>query len=74
LAATRNLLIVEDDPEWCDIYTRAAAREGMHTVKVATDLTRAAALINELQFAVAFIDIGLDVADDRNIDGLRVMD
>lgn len=74
MAATRNLLIVEDDPEWCEIYTRAAAREGMPTVKVATDLTRAAALINELQFAVAFIDIGLDVADDRNIDGLRVMD
>ena len=27
-----------------------------------------------MQFAIAFIDIGLDVADDRNIDGLRVMD
>ena len=40
-------------------------------MKVATDLTRAAALINELQFAVAFIDIGLDVADDRNMGGLR---
>ena len=46
----------------------------MPTVKVAEDLAEATALIDEMQFAVAFVDIGLDVANDRNIDGLRVMD
>jgi CheY-like chemotaxis protein len=74
LAAAANLLIVEDDPQWCDIYVDIATREGMSTVKVAKDLSEATALIDEMQFAVALIDIGLDVADDRNIDGLRVMD
>ena len=70
----RNLLIVEDEPEWCDIYIGVAKREGVRTVKIAEDLAQAAALVDEIQFAVAFIDIGLDVADNRNIDGLRVMD
>lgn len=74
MAVARSLLIVEDDSEWCGIYSRAAARQGIRTVKVANDFADAAALIDEMQFAMAFIDIGLDVADDRNIDGLRVMD
>jgi ActR/RegA family two-component response regulator len=68
-----NLLIVEDDKEWCAAYERAAAREGMHTVKVAKNLRDADALINDLQFAVAFIDVGLNVSDDQNVDGVRVM-
>jgi CheY-like chemotaxis protein len=74
LTAARNLLIVEDEPEWCEIYADVAKREGVHSVKIAEDLAQAAALVDEIQFAVAFIDIGLDVGDDRNIDGLRVMD
>jgi len=74
LTAPRNVLIVEDEPDWCDIYARIAAREGARTVKIAKDLVRAAALVDEIQFAVAFIDIGLDVSKDHNIDGLRVMD
>lgn len=74
MTGARNLLIVEDEPEWRDIYARAAAREGVHTVKAAKDLAEATALIDEIQFAMAFIDIGLDVGDDRNIDGLQIMD
>lgn len=74
MTVTRSLLIVEDDFEWRGIYARAAARQGVRTVKVANNLADAAALIDEIQFAMAFIDIGLDVGDDRNIDGLRVMD
>lgn len=74
MTRARNLLIVEDEPEWCDIYARAAAREGVRTVKAAKDLAQATKLIDEIQFAMAFIDIGLDVDDDRNIDGLRIMD
>jgi ActR/RegA family two-component response regulator len=74
LTTARNLLIVEDDSEWCGIYARAAARHNVRAVKVANDLADATALIENMQFAIAFIDIGLDVGDDRNIDGLRVMD
>lgn len=70
----RNLLIVEDDEEWRDAYSRNVARAGAFRVKVAESLISAKALIDEMQFAVAFIDIGLDVNDDQNVDGLLVMD
>lgn len=73
-SSAANLLIVEDDKEWCAAYLRAAAREGIRTVKVAKSLAEAEAFINDLQFAVAFIDVGLNVSDDQNVDGVRVMD
>jgi CheY-like chemotaxis protein len=68
-----NLLIVEDDQEWCEAYRRVATREQIPTVKIAKNLAEAESFLNDLQFAVAFIDVGLDVSDDRNVDGLRVM-
>ena len=34
MAAAVNLLIVEDDPQWCDIYVDIATREGIGTVEV----------------------------------------
>jgi ActR/RegA family two-component response regulator len=74
LTAKENLLIVEDDTEWCDAYARAATREGVRVVRVAKDLTGAKSLINDMQFAVAFVDIGLNIGDDQNVDGLRVME
>lgn len=74
MATMRNLLIVEDDQEWRDAYSRTAAKSGAFRVKVAEDLLSAKALIDEIQFAVAFIDIGLDVNDDQNVDGLLVME
>lgn len=70
----KNLLIVEDNKEWCDSYARAASREGFDSIKIAVDLARARRLIDEMQFAVAFIDIALNGADDRNIDGMQVME
>lgn len=74
MAVVRNLLIVEDDVEWRDAYSRTAAKSGAFRVKIAEDLRSAKALIDEIQFAVAFIDVGLDVNDDQNVDGLRVME
>lgn len=69
-----NVLIVEDEDEWRSIYERAVSsqRPGQ-TIKVAKDLTGAERLIDSTKFAVAFVDVGLDVADDQNVDGLRVM-
>lgn len=69
-----NMLIVEDEDDWCAIYERTARREGVSTIKVAKTFSEAEALIDAMGFAVAFVDVGLDVSDDRNIDGLRVME
>lgn len=70
-----NVLIVEDEEEWRGVYERAVgAQGGSQTVSIATDLASAERLIEAAKFAVAFVDIGLDVADDHNVDGLRVME
>jgi CheY-like chemotaxis protein len=70
-----NILIVEDEEEWRGIYTRAVGAQGSpQTVRVATDLASAERLIDAAKFAVAFVDIGLDVSDDGNVDGVKVME
>jgi CheY-like chemotaxis protein len=70
-----NVLIVEDEKEWRGVYERAvSALEGSQTVSVATDLSSAERLIEAAKFAFAFVDIGLDVGDDHNVDGLRVLE
>lgn len=74
MAAIRNLLFVEDDEEWRDIYGRIAARSGLFRVKFAENLRSAKSLIDEMQFAVVLIDVGLDIGDDQNVDGMRVME
>jgi len=75
VSAGDNILIVEDEEEWSQAYRRAIdAVGGNHTVKIAKDLTAAEDLIGTTKFAVAFVDVGLDVADDRNVDGLSVME
>jgi hypothetical protein len=71
--ASNNLLVVEDEPYWCDIYLRAGKREKFDVVRIAQNLQQAEKFIWEMQFAVAFIDIGLNITDDQNVDGLRVM-
>lgn len=70
-----NILIVEDDINWCNIYIRIAEREGKgeYITKVAPDLECAQSAVDEMRFAVAFIDIGLNLTDDHNVDGLHVM-
>lgn len=73
LSVRENLLIVEDDPEWCRAYSRVALSEGLTTIKVTEDLDEASSLIDDMRFAVAFIDIGLNESEDQNVDGLRVM-
>jgi ActR/RegA family two-component response regulator len=75
VSAKENVLIVEDEDEWCGIYARAInARHPGHPIKIANDLATAERFINETTFAVAFVDIGLDLDDNSNVDGLRVME
>jgi ActR/RegA family two-component response regulator len=70
-----NILVVEDEDQWHGLYQRAAKDYGLEsTVRIAKDLATAERLIEALRFSVAFVDIGLDVKDDRNVDGLRVME
>jgi ActR/RegA family two-component response regulator len=70
-----NVLIVEDEDEWSGAYERAVHALGEnYTVKIAKDLVSAERLIEATKFAVAFVDVGLDINDDRNVDGLRVME
>lgn len=75
MTTRESVLIVEDEDEWCGIYERAiSARHPGHPIKIANNLAAAERLINETTFAVAFVDIGLDLYDNRNVDGLRVME
>ncbi|MGC1282836.1 MAG: response regulator [Streptosporangiaceae bacterium] len=70
-----NILIVEDEKEWQGTYERAVnAQFTGRRVSVAEDLASAERLIDATKFAVAFVDVGLDVRNDRNVDGLRVME
>jgi ActR/RegA family two-component response regulator len=75
MGSDENVLIVEDEDEWHGIYERAVSSQIPEKApKVAKDLKTAKRLIDEEKFAVAFVDIGLDVSDDENVDGLRVME
>jgi ActR/RegA family two-component response regulator len=75
VGSDENVLIVEDEDEWRGIYERAVSSQKPETtVKMATDLESAERLIDSTKFAVAFVDVGLDISDDQNVDGLRVME
>lgn|GEM_PF-1944668 len=72
--AIGNLLIVEDDGEWRDIYLRNARPQHDGTVKAAENLAEATRAIEEMAFAAAIVDIRLDEGDDENTDGLKVLE
>ena len=78
MGSWEKILIVEDDEEWRGIYERAVRDAGSeagfaHEIEVAEDLDSADRLIDATKFAVAIVDVGLDVEVDGNIDGLKVM-
>jgi CheY-like chemotaxis protein len=69
-----NALVVEDEPSWSEVYQRAVRRVGLDRVEVTDRYEDAVTAIDAMRFAVAVVDIGLVVDDDRNVDGLRVME
>ena len=69
-----NALIVEDELSWSEVYQRAVRKVGLERVEVTDTYEGAATAIDTTRFAVAVVDIGLVVDDDRNVDGLRVME
>jgi CheY-like chemotaxis protein len=69
-----NVLIVEDEDDWAEVYEDAAKAMGLEqTTRIVKDRASAERLIDKTRFAVAFVDVSLDPADGRNTDGLRVM-
>jgi CheY-like chemotaxis protein len=72
--ARTNILVAEDDPHWRRIYREQAEEDGFKDIYLAKSLAEATKLIDDIQFGVAFVDIGLDLDNDRNVDGLEVMD
>jgi ActR/RegA family two-component response regulator len=74
MAINGNVLLVEDEDSWSGVYERAAQRAGFETIEGKKTYDAAASAIDSKRFAVAVVDIGLRVDDDRNVDGLRVME
>ncbi len=74
MAQLDNVFVVEDEEEWRGIYLRNLPRHGGRNIRVAKTLVEAETALNEMAFAVAFVDIGLDEHDQSNVDGLRVME
>jgi ActR/RegA family two-component response regulator len=70
-----HILIVEDEDEWCGIFQRAiGSPQSGQRVEIAKNFAHAKQLIEATKFAVAFVDVGLNINDDRNIAGLQVME
>jgi ActR/RegA family two-component response regulator len=69
-----NALLVDDEPSWSEVYERAMRRVGIETVRIARSYEDAASEIDSMRFAIALVDIGLREHDDRNVDGLRVLE
>ncbi|MGJ4999456.1 response regulator [Bradyrhizobium sp. HKCCYLS3077] len=67
-----TVLIVEDTPHYQAIYSRAVKRRGGVPL-VADTLEKAISAISRQQFCVSLIDIRLDEVDDKNEDGLTVL-
>ncbi len=69
----KNVLVVEDEDKWLDIYKRNIERLE-YPVRLARNLQEAINILKEMVFAVAIVDMRLDTYDDRNVDGLRVLE
>jgi ActR/RegA family two-component response regulator len=69
-----NVLIVEDELDWREIYIRNAHPQHGGALRATECLTEAREAIREMAFAVAFVDIRLDPDDEQNTDGLQVLD
>jgi ActR/RegA family two-component response regulator len=66
------VLIVEDTPHYQDIYARAVERQKGLPV-IAHTLERAVMAVKQRAFPVAIVDIRLADRDEKNEDGLKVL-
>jgi CheY-like chemotaxis protein len=68
-----NVLVVDDEYRWRDFYEDEVRQLGVRRVCTVKNLADATRAIDSMRFAVAIVDVGLEEANDRNIDGLQVM-
>jgi len=68
-----KVLIVDDERSWREFYEDELRQMGVGVVRSAKNLMEAQAAVESMRFAVAVVDVGLDENDDRNVDGLQVM-
>lgn len=69
-----NVLVVDDERSWRKFYEDELHELGVGRVWTVADLADAEEAVEAMRFAVALVDIGLEEKNDRNIDGLRVME
>lgn len=69
-----NILIVDDEEVWRKTYEKSIRQLDVHSIRVVGNLADAMQAIDEMRFAAAIIDIGLNRLDETNVDGLRVME
>jgi ActR/RegA family two-component response regulator len=67
-----NVLVVDDDASWSEIYREALADKG-YAAHVAPDLKTALDHLDQQFFHVAIVDIRLDADTPDNVDGLQVL-
>lgn len=72
--APTRALVVEDQPTWVGILSRAARRAGVSEIVICESLDEAREELRSARFDVAILDIGLDAADDLNADGIKVLE
>ena len=70
-AKSHNILIVEDQVRWQEIYEEALSEKYMLT-SVKT-LKSAESALDSAKFDIAIIDLGLDIKDPYNIDGIKII-
>lgn len=67
-----NVLAVDDNVDWRDLYQEALTEKG-YIVQTAGDVASALALLDRQFFHVAIVDIRLDETSDEDFQGLRVL-
>ncbi len=66
----RRLLIVDDDPAYCEVLARAMTRRGLAT-RHALDIAGATALLDEQDFSHAIVD--LRIGDESGLEMTRIL-
>jgi hypothetical protein len=67
-------LIVEDIDTWVYTLTRAAHRAGASEVTSCATVEQVKDALRMARFDIAILDIGLDPNDERNTDGMKVLE
>lgn len=68
-----RILVVEDDRRWREGILRETLAKAGYAVETSSTYAEAAIRLDEVDFSLAVVDIGLSEMDDRNAEGLDVL-